>query len=581
MPSQEEYLDNLPNENIQRGIEGEDDLQDIQALLQKTDDDENIGEEIEALVQEISQKEERSAESRGTKRGQTGMPVLNGDEDRQVETGRKKADKKQQRAEKAAAKKAAKEEKAARKKAKSAKGKTAQTLPEEVPTDLEAGDRKLVSGTAAPQEEMEDGDELLFDTSVLDAIVSKAGLMDEKTIKEAARRGGQYQKEPDAVGIEERGDMSLEDGKEGVIPEDPSSQEQSGTQDLPGTKDTDSGGADDTDFPTVDSADADISEFPTIDLSQQDEADLEGIGEAEAENKGLFDKVMNLLTEDEEEGDQDGSVEDLDALSEEEDQKETGEDAKQKKDKKEKKAKKAKPKKDAKSKKPKKPKPKKPKKVTEKTPRKKIPLKKILPVVVLCVSIGIFILVVVRGSADYMDKQAARQAYERGDYRTCYQYLFDRKRNEAEEEMYVKAESILYIRLWLREYEMFVEEGDEVKALDSLIQTVVDYPGLYAYADRYSAGNEVYGEYTAVLNILSDKYGLSESQALEIAAESRDIVYTKMVTAIAGGASFQDWQEQARPSQPDLSEDSKEDEDLPDMLPEEEDLGQDDFVGRF
>ena len=192
--------------------------------------------------------------------------------------------------------------------------------------------------------------------------------------------------------------------------------------------------------------------------------------------------------------------------------------------------------------------------MTEKTPRKKIPLKKILPVVVLCVSIGIFILVVVQGSADYMDKQAARQAYERGDYRTCYQYLFDRKRNEAEEEMYVKAESILYIRLWLREYEMFVEEGDEVKALDSLIQTVVDYPGLYAYADRYSAGNEVYGEYTAVLNILSDKYGLSESQALEIAAESRDIVYTKMVTAIAGGASFQDWQEQARPSQPDLSD---------------------------
>ena len=47
--------------------------------------------------------------------------------------------------------------------------------------------------------------------------------------------------------------------------------------------------------------------------------------------------------------------------------------------------------------------------------------------------------------------------------------------DETEQVMYSKSESILTIRMWLREYEVFVNEGSELEALDSLLQAVHDY----------------------------------------------------------------------------------------------------------
>lgn len=608
MSSREEYLDNLSNENAtgQGAADDMDDLQEIQELLLRTDDEENLEEEIEALVQGITREEERTTGKREPEsvRRQTARQENGGGRPKKEDGGQKAEDKKQERARKAAAKKAAKEEaRRAKKEEKQAKkaAKTAKSAKEAGSGNgsgpaLETGAvqgkpsrahettggrqiSRLGEEVLRDREEENEGgdDELLFDTSVLDAIVSKAGLMDEKTIKEAARRSEQYQKDQDAAGEEDREEFSgnRDSQTEGEVTKQASADDGSDPS-RSEVQEVDIAEADLPDFPTIDSTDADLPDFPTVDdLPEQEEDDLDGIGEAEAENKGLFDKVMNLLTE-EEEGTSPEDLEEVNAG----DQEEGKEAAKDKKGKKEKKAKKAKPKKEAKPKKAKKAKPKKPKKSKEeKGPKKKIPWKKIVPVVLLCVSIGIFILVVVQGSVDYLDKKAAREAYARGDYQTCYQSLFNRKRSEAEEEMYVKAESILYIRLWLRKYEMFVEEGSEVKALDSLIQTVHDYPGLYAYADQYSAGNEVYGEYTVILNILADKYGLSESQVLEIAAEPRDIVYTQIVTAIANGISYDSWKEQPLPEDPDPSDVPV--EELPDVLPEESDMGQEDFIGKF
>ncbi len=153
-------------------------------------------------------------------------------------------------------------------------------------------------------------------------------------------------------------------------------------------------------------------------------------------------------------------------------------------------------------------------------------------------SLGLVIFILTNLATDYTDKQAARDAYKAGDYEACYLNLFGKKLDETEAMMYGRSESILYIRLWLREYEMFVEDGAEVEALDSLIQTVKEYPNLYEYAAQWNAGMDVYEVYQKMLDILSGKYGITEVEALQIAALKSDLQYTKIVTALAEGKEF-------------------------------------------
>lgn len=308
--------------------------------------------------------------------------------------------------------------------------------------------------------------------------------------------------------------------------------------------------------------------------------------------KGLLSRILEFLTaEDEEEKKENDelilSKENKDILDELD-----GESKSEKKSKKSKKNKKDnKGKKDKKSpedegeeapKKEKPTKPKKPKKEKIQEPvsnGKKLSPKKIIPIVLVGISVAILLLVFVNSSIEYTDRKTAEVAYQKGDYQTCYQNLYGKKRNESEQIMFGKSESILRIRLWVREYEMFAEQGELVQALDSLIQTVDRYPELYEYAKTCNAEYEVVEEYAKVLNYLMNIYGLTEGQALEIAAEPNDFEYTVKVTAIANGTD-----ENATESPTTVNEENSDsglqsglNDSLPDMLPEEEELEDDNF----
>ena len=131
------------------------------------------------------------------------------------------------------------------------------------------------------------------------------------------------------------------------------------------------------------------------------------------------------------------------------------------------------------------------------------------------------------------------------------------------------------IRLWLAEYELFVNLGDDLKALDCLIMAVKDYPKLYAYAVQWNAGNEVEAGYQHLLTILSQNYGLTQEQALEIANARSDIEYTKMVLFIVQGRGFGSWDESntVEESMPEATADP-----LPDVLPEENEMDESTFI---
>ena len=530
----------------------DDDMQEIHSLLNKSDNHESV----EDIAEEPEPEEERNALLGGA----DAAPAVDKREER-AKAKKEREEAKKRRKEELAAKRA---EKKAEKKVKKASKKEA----------------------AKQEQEEQDTAENLFDTDVLDSIVSKA----DKTGKEedeVVSDNDVIGEKSEALPVDELAEVTPEEtsGLDEIVPEENGAGGLGldmgnlfGDSDAEDSLLNGLGGGDDSDLSDL---------LSMNDEPKDSDAQREEKREKKSEKKGFFTRLLDFFTEEEEEDEEQGNenlnlsdenkgiIKDLDK-----------EGSKKKKNKKAKKA--ASEKTDKAKKKPEKKPKKQPKPKKEKPPKeiplvtdKKLSFKKVLPVVLVGVSVGVLLFVFVNSAADYSDKREARAAYYAGDYQTCYLNLFGKDLDETESVMYGKSESILYIRLWIREFEMFAGEGDMVRALDSLIQTVDRYPQLYEYANQWNAGAEVAAGYATILNYLSANFGLTESQAQQIADEKKDIDYTRIVTAIANGKSFEEWNAPELP--PDAGMDEAPLEEVPesgmeDVLPEEEELGTDTFV---
>lgn len=530
----------------------DDDMQEIHSLLNKSDNHESV----EDTAEEPEPEEERNALLGGA----DVTPAVDKREER-AKAKKEREEAKKRRKEELAAKRA---EKKAEKKVKKASKKEA----------------------AKQEQEEQDTAENLFDTDVLDSIVSKAdktGKEEDEVVSDNDVTG----EKSEALPVDELAEVTPEEtsGLDEIAPEENGAGGLGldmgnlfGDSDAEDSLLNGLGGGDDSDLSDL---------LSMNDEPEDSDAQREEKREKKSEKKGFLTRLLDFFTEEEEEDEEQGNenlnlsdenkgiIKDLDK-----------EGSKKKKNKKAKKA--ASEKTDKAKKKPEKKPKKQPKPKKEKPPKeiplvtdKKLSFKKVLPVVLVGVSVGVLLFVFINSAADYSDKREARAAYYAGDYQTCYLNLFGKDLDETESVMYGKSESILYIRLWIREFEMFAGEGDMVRALDSLIQTVDRYPQLYEYANQWNAGAEVAAGYATILNYLSANFGLTESQAQQIADEKKDIDYTRIVTAIANGKSFEEWNAPELP--PDAGMDEAPLEEVPesgmeDVLPEEVELGTDTFV---
>ena len=554
--------EDLSDEDVLKMLEESDDseLQEIQELLTKSDRNEAVDDLFVEVSQDAPGEETEGVGLAENDRKDTA-------ENKKMSAREKKElarAKRQEKKEQAAARKA--EKKAAKEAAKAARKKGAK--PGQSPENQVKAEEPMLSEDFEAEPDM----------SVLDSIITEAGgeKMPQAGEDDLLFDGGE--KDPVLAELEDIIDNAVgpEPEAEEAAAEAPEGEDDLGLglDGLFGDDDVDAallegeGASDFPDFLEVDSAEADAF-IPERNKSA---------GQEEKGKKPLLSKLMDFLSEeDPEEENEDiklsqeneGILKDLDK-----EKGGKGSGGKKGKAKKEPKPKKEKPKKEPKPKKEKPPKEKPPKENTG-TPGKKISFKRVLPILLIGVSLGVLLFVFVNAAAEYTDKKTARTAYYEGDYRTCYTNLFGKDLTESESIMFGKSESILYIRLWMREYEMFVEEGSEVKALDSLIQTVNSYPELYEYAERFNAGPDVAADYATILNILESKYGLTESQVREIAAERSYVQYTRIVTAIAGGKTYDNWD---APEKPVTPENTDVDDGMSDPLPEEEELGQDTFI---
>ncbi len=518
---------------------------DIGALLDKNDNNEAVGEEIEALLNGTDEIE---------------VPDIMGEEGSESgEAVDKASEKKRLKEEKKEARRKAKEEKA--------------RLKAEA---REARKAKKLGGTVGEENDLSNQNAENADMSDVDALLAGAAEAAAAELKFASLSN----EEPAASTEEPAIDMSA-----GETPAESSPLDE-----------TDSllaeiiGGSFDEDETHQDVSLEKAFDIPSSDESSgQPEIDpLSEIRDLDAEpktekKKGLISKILDILTETDE--DDEGSSREI-KLSEEnatvlQELDAEGEGGKGKK--KKKKGKKDKnveaaemegvgEEVDAGDKKGKKKKEKKPKKEKESAedekPSKKLNKKKVLAVFGLCLTILVAVLIVSNLMGSYSVKREARQAYSEGDYQTAYQDLFGQELNESDEIIFKKSECILKIRLWQREYELLKEESD-VKALDSLIQTVNRYPGLYASAVKWGCLDEVEPVYKQLLGELESRYGLTEEQAAEIAMIRKDVDYTRAVYQVVNGMYGSEPETVPEP------EPEPEPEPLQDVIPGEEDPGSD------
>jgi len=123
--------------------------------------------------------------------------------------------------------------------------------------------------------------------------------------------------------------------------------------------------------------------------------------------------------------------------------------------------------------------------------------------------------------------------------------------------------------------------NDEERAVEALIQEVANQNQVMYEAEKQDLQAEAEASYNDVLQLLSDKYGVSEEEAITIGAYRQDALFTLHIRAIVAGEEFvcPDYLLEYAQTATDnvVQEEEIIEETLEDILPEEEELVEEEF----
>ena len=164
-------------------------------------------------------------------------------------------------------------------------------------------------------------------------------------------------------------------------------------------------------------------------------------------------------------------------------------------------------------------------------------------------------------------KKNAVTAFENQDYLTCYEILYGQKLTEREPQLFTFSNMVLRMQKKINDYDKYMEDGENLYALDSLMQAVEEYEETQEEALACGADGEMLKLYREVLTILQENYGLDEEGVRSIAFCDNKVEYTRMLDMLINGGTV------------DIKEEPATDtEDLPDLLPEEEETDDTEFL---
>lgn len=301
--------------------------------------------------------------------------------------------------------------------------------------------------------------------------------------------------------------------------------------------------------------------------------------EPKEKKPGFFVRLMNALTQEEEDV-ENVSEENKEILNElEEEDKKDGK-KKEKKGKKGGKKKKGKEEEaegeedeaaedaNAKKKKPKKEKKPKEDKPKEKTV-KVLSKRNLLVLVAFCATIVGSIILLSFFLPEYADKKSARNAYNAGDYESVYTLLYDRNLNSSDLLIFNRAATIRKMERRIESYENNLAMGRELEALDSLLKGVACYQTL-TEADEFGVRQEVEVLYQQICSILDENYGITIEDAMEINTYDSE-TYTRRLYSAVYGTSFTRPGEESVQGE-ELQEETNEPSQPQDVLADEEEI---------
>lgn len=315
------------------------------------------------------------------------------------------------------------------------------------------------------------------------------------------------------------------------------------------------------------------------DASEENSANSEEDGKEK--KKGFWHRLMEELTREEEEPENQESVDENEEILKEleaEDQikeKKKNKKEKKKKDKKGKKSKNAsadEENEDALGEeegKKKKKKPKREKKEKAKGPKEKSPKilskKMLFSMIAFCATIIAAIVLLSIFLPDYADKKNARTAFYTGDYSKVYELLYDKNLNQSDQLIFERANVVLKLQRRLDSYELNKKIGQEAEALDALLQGTLKYEEILSDA-TYGAEEELQVLYRKILDHLEQDYGIGEEEARTINSYDSE-TYSRKIYSVVNGEDFSDLEQEAGEEGKTADNDK-----LQDVLPEEEDL---------
>ena len=101
---------------------------------------------------------------------------------------------------------------------------------------------------------------------------------------------------------------------------------------------------------------------------------------------------------------------------------------------------------------------------------KKLPLKKVIVICLLCFSLGIMITLLTYLYPYYRDTKKAQAAYDHGDYTETYTDLKGHNLNKKQQELYNKSVVILKVKRKLDSFDKYMKLNMPAQALDALLQ---------------------------------------------------------------------------------------------------------------
>lgn len=170
-------------------------------------------------------------------------------------------------------------------------------------------------------------------------------------------------------------------------------------------------------------------------------------------------------------------------------------------------------------------------------PKKKLPKKKVIPVCILCFSLGVVITLCAFLMPSAFDKKKAKEQYDQHNYEETYSLLKGHSLNEKEQLMYDRTVTLLQEERKLDSYNNYMLLDMKPEALNALVQGVKKYDELSEKASELDVTNELDDIYYQIVNELNNSFGVSIDKARQWISIEDVEEYSYIINTYAKGGS--------------------------------------------